>query len=79
MNRKLLFAAIALLVLLGIKYAFGQEEGGITWDPTFEGPGPEDYLYGVMTAAPIFGLIIGITKTLTQRHHPPILEPVRLK
>lgn len=79
MNRKLLFAAIALLVLMGLKYAFGQEEGGgVGWDP-IEYSAPDDYVFGVMMTAPIFGLVIGITKALTLRYARPVLEPIRLK
>lgn len=78
MNRKLLLAAIVLLVLLGLKYAVGQDQGGaVGWDGIDSGP--DDYLFGVMMAAPILGLMIGIGKVLAQRHEPPILEPLRLK
>jgi hypothetical protein len=80
MNRKLLFAAIALLVLMGLKYAFGQEDGaGITWDPSFEGSSPDTCVFGVMKLAPIVGMVIGVVKALTQNSRRPILEPIRLK
>lgn len=80
MNRKLLFAAIALLVLLGLKYAFGQEEaGGVGWDPMMVYPPPDTCVFGVMKLAPIAGIIIGVVKALTQNSRRPILEPIRLK
>jgi hypothetical protein len=78
MNRKLLLAAIVLLVLLGLKYAVGQDNlSGVGWDAIDSGP--DDYVFGVMMAAPIFGVILGIARIISQRHAPPILEPLRLK
>lgn len=78
MNRKLLLAAIVLLVLLGLKYAVGQDElDGVDWDAIDSGP--DDYVFGVMMTAPVVGVIIGFAKALAQRHAPPILEPLRLK
>lgn len=80
MNRKLLFAALALLVLLGIKYAFGQEEGGsVGWDPIEVYPSPDTCVFGVMKLAPIVGVIIGFVKAMTQNSRRPVLEPIKLK
>ena len=80
MNRKLLLAAIVLLVLMGLKYAFGQEEGGgVGWDPMAIYPAPDQSVFEVMKLAPVLGVIIGIVKALRQNSHRPILEPLRLK
>lgn len=80
MKRKLLFAAITLLVLMGLKYAFGQEEGGsVGWDPMAVYPPPDIYVFGVMKLAPIVGVIIGVVKALTQNSRRPVLEPINLK
>lgn len=80
MNRKLLFAAIALLALMGLKCAFSQEEGGgVGWDPVVVCPSPDTYVFGVMKLAPIVGAIIGVVKALTQNSRRPILEPIKLE
>lgn len=81
MNRKLLLAAIVLLVLLGFKYAVGQDEGGggVGWEPITVYPPPDTCIFGVMKLAPVLGVIIGIVKVLTQNSRRQILEPLRLK
>ena len=79
MNRKMLLFTAMLFLTIAIRYAFGQQDpSGIGWEPVnvYE---PADTVLGVMVFAPIFGLIIGVIRVLTQEAMRPVLQPLRLR
>ena len=77
MNRKVLLFAGALFLLFALKYALGQENDVSGWDSeTYEDPA--ESIFGLMMAAPLFGMVIGAVRVLVQRSVRPIVEPIRL-
>jgi|GEM_PF-4713232 len=79
MKRKLLLFAIALLVLIGLKYAFGQGDETISWTPyTLQDADPIQDVLAVMIAAPLLGTVFAAFRILARRSARPVLEPIRL-
>jgi len=80
MNRKskTLVLAGALFLLLTVKYALGQIDNDVVgWDPTYDDP--SEWIFSMMTAAPILGAVIGAIRVFAQRSARPIVEPICLR
>jgi uncharacterized membrane protein len=78
MNKRLLLFAIALSFMAALKYAFGQGESGIGWDPVLQDDPIQD-VAAVMLAAPILGGICGAFRLLRTRSPKPVLLFLRLR
>ncbi|MBZ5522789.1 MAG: hypothetical protein LAP21_11175 [Acidobacteriia bacterium] len=77
MNRKLLWSMGALFVLVALRYALGQDDTGVGWDPPMQ-EDPGAYIVTVMTLSPIVGTMIAMFRIASQRSARPVLEPLRL-
>jgi hypothetical protein len=77
-TRKMLLFAGVLFLLIALKYAFAQEEGGsIGWDADAY-QDPLDCVLALMIASPILGSVFGAIRVLKLRSARPVLEPIRL-
>jgi hypothetical protein len=77
-NRRILLFSGVLFLLIAVKYAFGQAEGGpIGWDADAY-QDPLDCVLALMIAAPILGSVFGAIRILKARSARPVLEPIRL-
>jgi hypothetical protein len=78
MNKKLPLFALALFCLSALKYAFGQGEPAIGWDPVLQDDPIQD-VAAVMLAAPILGGICGAFRLFRTNSQQPLLFSLRLR
>jgi hypothetical protein len=77
MNRKLLLCTAVLLFMLAWKYAFGQDQSAINWDPLLQEDPMQD-VAGVFVAAPILGMVFGAFRLLRTNSPRPALVVLHL-
>jgi hypothetical protein len=76
--RKMLLFTGVLLLVVGLRYAFAQDQGvAVGWD-TDAYQDPLDIVLALMIAAPILGAVFGAIRVLSSRSARPVLEPIRL-
>lgn len=78
MNKRWLLFAAALPFMAALKYAFGQDESAISWDPILQEDPTQD-VAAVMVAAPILGVIFGAFRLLRTNSSHPVLLSLRLR
>ena len=78
MNRKMLLLTAILILVLGVKYAFGQgAESAINWDAVLQKDPVQD-VGAVMLASSILGAIFGALRLLRTNSSRPALVFLRL-
>jgi hypothetical protein len=77
MNKKLFLCAAVLFFMLAWRYAFGQAESAINWDPLLQEDPMQD-VAAVFVAAPILGVVFGTFRLLRTNSPRPALVVLRL-
>lgn len=75
MRRETLLFASLVFLLIALKYALGQDDGGIAWNVDAD---PLDDVLSAMIGAPVLGAIFGAIRVMMRRSGRPVLEPIHL-